>query len=189
VATAAEHQRMIESLGWDGLRELWENIQQDNTLGWDSGKAFEYLVLRAFQLDGAEVTWPYEVSLFGEEVIEQIDGAVHCVGLSCLVESKDLGAAVNFEPIAKLRSQLLRRPASTVGLLFSRTGFTNPAVQLAHFLAPQTILLWTGNEIEYVLEQEAICELLKFKYRWYVERGKPNQDVRLRDPHTRRETE
>jgi len=76
VATAAEHQRMIESLGWDGLRELWENIQQDNTLGWDSGKAFEYLVLRAFQLDGAEVTWPYEVSLFGEEVIEQIDGAV-----------------------------------------------------------------------------------------------------------------
>jgi hypothetical protein len=34
------------------------------------------MVLRAFELDGAEVKWPYRVKLFGEEV-EQIDGVIY----------------------------------------------------------------------------------------------------------------
>jgi len=46
---------MIKSLQWDGLRSLWDNIEARNPIGWDSGKAFEYLVIRAFELDGAEV--------------------------------------------------------------------------------------------------------------------------------------
>jgi hypothetical protein len=90
VATAEDYENMIEALQWEGLRALWEAIEQRSTTPqWEAGKAFEYLVLRAFQLDGAEIKWPYRVQLFGEEV-EQIDGAVHCAGLSCLVESKDL---------------------------------------------------------------------------------------------------
>lgn len=106
---------MIQSLQWDGLRTLWDNIENRSTPEWDAGRAFEYLVLRAFQLDGARVKWPYSVTLFDEEV-EQIDGAVHCLGLSCLVESKDFtDKTVDITPIAKLRNQLLRRPAGTVG--------------------------------------------------------------------------
>ena len=134
--------------------------------------------MRAFQLDGAEVRYPYSVKLFGEEV-EQIDGAIHCSGLSCLVESKDYAqASVDTTPIAKLRNQLLRRPASAIGAVFRRTGFTSPARQSAYFTLPQTILLWDGNEIEYALKQEAICKFLVLKYRICVEDGLPNYDIR-----------
>jgi hypothetical protein len=72
------------------------------------------------------VRYPYEVSLFGEKV-EEIDGAVHLPGLSCLVESKDWGKNVAIGPIVKMRSQLLRRPGGTIGLMFSMKTFTKPA--------------------------------------------------------------
>jgi hypothetical protein len=140
------------------------------------------LVLRAFELDGAEVKYSYSVKLFGEEV-EQVDGVVYCTGLSCLFESKDFADKTNVDivPIAKLRNQLLRRPTSTIGLVFSRTGFTDPARHLSYFSLPQTILLWSGEEIQYALEQESICELLVLKYRVCVEDGLPDYDVRERD--------
>jgi hypothetical protein len=68
LTAAAKYEAMIQSLQWQDLRSLWENIENRNTPGWDSGKAFEYSVLRAFQLDGAEVRCSYSVKLFGEEV-------------------------------------------------------------------------------------------------------------------------
>jgi hypothetical protein len=118
LATAAEYESMIKSLQWDALRSLWDNIEKRNTPDWESGKAFEYLIIRAFELDGAEVRYPYNVRLFEEE-IEQIDGAIHISEFSCLVESKDFAdKKVDIAPIAKLRNQLLRRPTATVGLVF-----------------------------------------------------------------------
>jgi hypothetical protein len=182
LTAATQYEAMIKSLQWNGLRDLWQEIEQRKTPGWDAGKAFEYLVLRAFELDDAEVRYSYSVKLFGEEV-EQIDGVVYYSGLSCLIESKDLADKTNVDiaPIAKLRNQLLRRPASTLGLVFSRTGFTDPARHLSYFSLPQTILLWSGEEIEYALEQEAICELLVLKYRVCIEDGLPDYDVRERD--------
>jgi Restriction endonuclease len=181
LTAAAKYEAIIQSLQWKDLRSLWENIGNRNTPGWDSGKAFEYLVLRAFQLDGAEVRYSYSVKLFGEEV-EQVDGVVYCSGLSCLVESKDFADQnVDITPIAKLRNQLLRRPANTLGIVFSRTGFTDPARYLSYFSSPQTILLWSGEEIQYALEQESICELLVLKYRVCVENGLPDYNVRERD--------
>ncbi len=170
-------ERMIRSLGWDGLRALWDNIENRSTPGWDAGQAFEYLVIRAFQLDCALVKWPYSVTLF-DEVVEQIDGVVYCSGLSCLVESKDFAdKTVDIAPIAKIRNQLLRRPAGTLGIVFSRTGFTNPAINLSYFSLPQAILLWNGPEIRYALEREKICELLTLKYRACVKDGLPNYNV------------
>jgi hypothetical protein len=182
LTAAAQYEAMIQSLRCYAAQLLWQAIEQRNTQGWDAGKAFEYLVLRAFELDGAEVRYSYSVKLFGEEV-EQVDGVVYCSGLACLLESKDFADKVNVDitPIAKLRNQLLRRPASTLGLVFSRTGFTDPARHLSYFSLPQTILLWSGEEIKYALEQEAICELLVLKYRVCVEDGLPDYDVRERD--------
>lgn len=182
MTAAVKYENIIKALPWDGLRFLWKNIEARNTPGWDAGKAFEYLVLRAFELDGAEVKWPYRVKLFGEEV-EQVDGVIYSAGLACLVESKDFADNVNVDiaPIAKLRNQLLRRPASTIGLVFSRTGFTDPARHLSYFSLPQTILLWNGEEIKYALEKEAICELLTLKYRVCVEDGLPDYDIRERE--------
>ncbi|CAN1212378.1 Restriction endonuclease type IV Mrr domain-containing protein [Tumidithrix helvetica PCC 7403] len=177
MATPAEYEIKIKSLQWDGLRSLWDNIEKRNTPEWEAGKAFEYLVIRAFQLDGAEVRYPYSVGLFDEE-IEQIDGAIHSSGLSCLIESKDFtDKKVDIAPIAKLRNQLLRRPAATVGLVFSRTGFTDPARNLSHFVSPQAILLWDGTDIKHALDKENICELLVLKYRVCVEDGLPDYNV------------
>jgi hypothetical protein len=160
MATPAQREAQIKRLRWPGWRRLWAGIPAGSTPGWDAGEAFEHLLLRAFELDKAKVRYPYEVALLDEKV-EEIDGAVHLPALSCLVESKDLGHNVDIAPSAKLRNQLLRRPGGTVGIVFSSRGFTPPAFLLAHFVLPQTILLWQGNEVELVLKEEGICDLLR----------------------------
>jgi hypothetical protein len=106
----------IGALDWPGLQTLWAEIAAGQTPAWEPGRALEYLVLRAFQLDGAAVTWPFEVDIAGE-IVEQSDGAVHYEGLSCIVECKDTAVPVYVEPIAKLRNQLLRRRAGVIGLV------------------------------------------------------------------------
>jgi hypothetical protein len=146
--------------------------------GWPGGSAFEHLVLRAFEIEGADVTWTYRVQLAGETV-EQIDGAVFYQHLACLVESKDCQDAVNVEPIAKVRSQLLRRPPGTLGLVFARSGFTESAKLLTRMLNPVNILLWEFEELEAGLRTGRMCSSLVSKYRYAVERGLPDYDVRM----------
>ncbi len=172
----ADYVGRVRRLDWRGLRELWSKIEAGSA-GWPAGKALEHLVLRAFELSGAAVRWPFDVPLAGETV-EQIDGALHLQSLSCLVECKDTASPTNVEPIAKLRNQLLRRHSSAIGLVFSRSGFTLPAQTLAQFVAPQTVLLWNGGEIAYLLEQEDFASALLQKYRYCVETGFPDYDTR-----------
>ena len=157
--TELEYQARVKNFTWTDLKTLWDAIENGDTPGWDDGKALEYLILKSFSLSGAEVRWPYSVKLLGAE-IEQIDGFVHFKGVSCLIECKDYSTRsdgtirkknVNFEPIAKLRNQLMRRPSATIGSIFSSGGFTDPAQTLINFTFPQTILTWTGAEIEYCL--------------------------------------
>ncbi len=165
-----EYVSKIKSLDWSGLRNLWDGICQGSTPGWAPGKAMEHLMLRAFELDGADVAWPFEVKV-GKETVEQIDGVVYAGDLICVLECKDSEEPVNVGPIAKLRNQLLRRLSGVLGLLASRGGFTSPARTLAQFLAPQAILLWEGGEIGVVLEKKSFKEALRKKYRYYVEYG------------------
>jgi hypothetical protein len=176
MADAAVYEAQIQQLDWDGLRSLWANIGLRDTPDWDPGRALEYLILRAFQLDGARVRWPYSI-LLENEMVEQIDGAVHCGRLSCLVETKDTSLPISVEPIAKMRNQLLRRPSGAIGLIFSRAGFTQPAILIARYISTQTILLWHGGEIEHVLTKERIVEFLEYKYRECVETGVPDTDI------------
>lgn len=165
--TANGYEKRISAFQWDDLLKFWESIEAGETPGWEPGKAFEYLVLRAFQLDGAEVRFPYRVKLYETEV-EQIDGAVHYAGLSCLVERS---ADVDLAPIAKLRNQLMRRPGGTIGLIFSSKDFTAPAIILAQFSHPQSILLWKKADVEYGVQNKAMSRLLLSKYRHCVEYG------------------
>ena len=127
-------------------------------------------MLRAFELDGAHVRWPFTVDM-EEETVEQIDGAVYVENLACLVEVKDSAAAVDIGVLAKLRSQLARRPAAAVGLVVSRSGFTGPAATLAGFFAPQTVLLMRGVELAHALQNERVAAALTEKYRERVEKG------------------
>jgi len=182
MSAGAAYQERISQFAWRELRELWKEIKSGTTPDWPNGKALEYLVLRAFELDGAVVCWPYEVRLWDEsEVVEQIDGAVHAGGLHCLIESKDWGKNVNLEPVAKLRDKLLRRPAGTIGIVFSRGDFTNAAVKLAQFAVHEGILLWNGRELGYALQNENVLDALEMKYRVCVEQANPYFNVAVEE--------
>ncbi len=178
--TNDEYIARVTQMGWPELRTLWNQIKNRDTPDWDAGKAFEYLVLRAFALDGASVQWPYNVTLYGRgEVIEQIDGSVRVAGLYSLIESKDEKGNIAITPIAKLRNQLLRRPSGTFGMVFSSQGYTDAALQLAQFALPQAILLWTRTQIDFALQHENICKLCEQKYRACVDHGMVDFDVSL----------
>ncbi|NER21416.1 MAG: restriction endonuclease [Symploca sp. SIO1C2] len=176
----SDYEKKISDYDWHDLSQLWKSIESGNTPGWESGKAFEYFILRAFQLEGAEVTWPYSVRVNGEE-LEQIDGVVYSDGIACLIECKDTAKSVNIEPIAKLRNQLQRRPATAIGSVFSRSGFTEPAFTLAQFITPQTVLLWSGEEIYYALENKCFRQGLFKKYRFCIERGITYYNIKVED--------
>lgn len=166
----------------DALLQLWQQIRQNDQAGFPPGKAFEYLILRAFELEEAEIIWPYDVTLLNRGTIEQIDGVVYAEGLCCLIEAKDYrNEAVNIEPIAKLRNQLLRRPSAAVGVVFSKSGFTEPAQILSTYIAPQTILLWRGEEISLALAKHRMCRGLLKKYRHAIEYGLPDYSLREED--------
>lgn len=173
---STNYQTRIESYGWDELQKFWQAIKTKDTPDWPTGKAFEYLILRAFQLEGADVTYPYQVQV-EQETVEQIDGAIYCDGLACLIEAKDQISKVNVEPIAKMRNQLLRRHASTIGVVFSRSGFTPAASILAQYLGPQMIMLWSGDEIGYALERRLMRRALVKKYRICIEKGIPDHNI------------
>lgn len=182
--TSAELEAKIKQIAdWDGLRGLWEEIKSGEAPGWRPGDALQYLVIRSFELDPDEpaaVRYPYEVPLFGEKKAEEIDGSIHLAGLSCLIESKDWGRNVTIEPIVKMRSQLLRRPAGTIGLVFSKMTFTRPAIYLAHFTMPQAVLLWSGRDLEFSMREGRICRYLRLKLRACCEFGVPDYDLRVR---------
>ena len=140
--TAEEYEAKVRTHGWDELGKLREAIKRRDTPGWDAGKALEYAIIRAFELDGATVRWPYPVSLFGEEV-EQIDGSVGYAGLYCLVESKDEEDDIAIAPLSTRRSLRLdfklqpgqerRRPTQNAKIPRQRLTAANAgAVQIAN---------------------------------------------------------
>lgn len=180
--TTEEYRIQIQGLSDDELITLWENIIEEDgvTPGWESGKAFEFLILRAFEKEGAIIRWPFSVSLF-EENVEQIDGVIHFddINLSILTEFKDYSKNLNIEPIAKLRNQLLRRPSNAVGSVFSTLGFTAPALVLSQFSAPQTILLWERDHIDHCLRTSSFKDGFLKKYRHAIEEGFPNFDITI----------
>ncbi|HEV7589801.1 MAG TPA: restriction endonuclease [Longimicrobium sp.] len=169
---ATDYAARIRALDWEGLRDLWDRSARGTAAGWPPGKAFEYLILRAFELDGAVVRFPFEVTL-GDAVIEQIDGVVYSGHLSCLIEAKDTADPVDVGALAKIRTQLARRPGGTLGAVFSRSGFTDPAVALAGYFAPHAVLLWSGEEVTECLQERNISSVLLAKFRECVEHGGP----------------
>jgi hypothetical protein len=176
--TNDEYESAIRAMRWPGLMKLWEQIKAGDVAWWEPGKAFEYLVVRIFELNKAVVNYPYSVSLFDTAEVEQIDGSVQIGSLYGLIESKDEKGNIAVGPIAKMRNQLLRRPAGTIGLLFSSHAFTPPAILLAHFALPQAILLWSGDEVETAIKQKRICDFVLEKYRYCVEKGMLDYSIR-----------
>ena len=148
------------------LLELWRSHHNGSPLKsiWEPGKLMEYTVLRAFQLEGAVVRWPYRVKL-DDEVVEQIDGAISLGSHHIIIECKDWDKGISIEPFAKMRNQLMQRPAGVIGCIFSRSGYTDPAIGLSRFCSPQTILLWQNDELECCIEHKMMTYGLEVKLR------------------------
>lgn len=67
MATGREYEQKIKAFPThEALLQLWEGIKTGSTPGWDAGKAFEYLIVRAFEIEGAEVRYPYLVQVESE---------------------------------------------------------------------------------------------------------------------------
>ena len=175
---AVDHKKKIKQKNSKDLVDMLDDLKAGNKLpAWPPGKAFEHIVLRAFDIEGATVIWPYSVYLEGKE-IEQIDGAVYHGNISCLIEAKDRDQTEGIEPIAKLRNQLLRRPSGTIGLVFITSQFSVPAKMLTRMMNPLSILLWDYDELRNAVSNKSICAALSTKYMYAVELGMPDYDTR-----------
>ncbi|BAU16131.1 hypothetical protein LEP3755_66980 (plasmid) [Leptolyngbya sp. NIES-3755] len=109
MTTSAEYQRRIEIYDRAQLLDLWTQIQACNTPNWEPGKALEYLIIRAFELEGADVTYPYSIPI-ARTIIEQIDGAVYSDGLFCLVECKDQANNIASNPLPNFATNCYADP-------------------------------------------------------------------------------
>lgn len=165
------------------LRELWNSRKDDegNDL-WPKGKLMEYLIVRAFEMESSavkpvNVTYPFSVR--GEEInneeMEQIDGAIHVMGLHALIECKDYkDAKIDIEPLVKLRFRLQVRHSSAFGIFFSCTEMTEPAEYWIGYMAPQLIIFWDKEDLEYCLEKKCFVECLEAKYRMAIDKRNYN---------------
>lgn len=179
MTTNTDYETKIASHQHDELLTLWEKVKAGatQTEGWDAGRAFEYLVVRAFEVEGAQVRYPYSIRENGLE-IEQIDGVVYVESLACLLECKDRGKNVNYDAIAKLSEQLERRPVSVVGAVLSTSDFTDAALKnLRTRTSLRPIFLWYADEIEVALRRQWMRRGLLAKYRYYVETTEPHYNL------------
>lgn len=178
---------------YDDLRALWPN--RDNPDFWKSGKALEYIIIRAFELEIQKapftsfnsVSYPFNVpypfqygNTDSKKTMEQIDGAIHIDGMHALIECKDYSdSKIDVGPLSKLRNQLSRRHGVVFGLFFSTSGYTEPAqIQVAN-MAPQIILLWDKEDIEFCLSEGCFIKCLKEKYRQAIENCEYYYDYKL----------
>lgn len=173
------------------LKAMWERIaaafdREESTIrGWESGKAFEYFILCGFELDGARVKYPFEVKATDVSLaevkgsIEQIDGCIYSEHSVSLVESKSgTSRSEGVESLAKMRNQLLRRPAGIIGSIFALNGFSPGARLLCRFMQPQTIRLWGRRDIEWaVSSSNGFTTGLRLKLDYAMSHGIPEQNL------------
>jgi hypothetical protein len=109
--------------------------------------------------------------------MEEIDGVAYNEHYSVLIESKDYSDKnkkkknISIEPIAKLRNQLLRRPYTSIGCVFSAGGYSEPVDTLISYLGNETILLWHGEEIELCITKKKVKEFFVKKLQYRIEYG------------------
>jgi hypothetical protein len=88
---------------------------------------------------------------------------------------------VDIEVIAKLRNQLLRRPDTTLGCVFTAEHFTPPALTLADFSVPHRILLWSRADIHGCLQRKDFASRLLDKYRHLCKYGMTDHSPNYKD--------
>lgn len=173
--TSDDYRTLAQGWNSNNLLTIWSQIKSGASIrGWPSGKAFEYMVIRAFEIGGLRVTYPYEVTYpqkFG--ILEQIDGVVYLGERPFLVESKDLSEAAAIEAFAKLRFRLEGRPPGIMGILFSVRDFTLAVEVFAQFASPLNVLLWNRADLDIALNTNMMKSALEQKLQFALEYGLP----------------
>jgi hypothetical protein len=173
IRSAAELEREARSWSRGDLVRIWERIKAGQPIvGWPAGKAFEYLVVRAFDLEGARVIWPFQVTYpqkFG--TMEQVDGVAYLGDRAFLLESKSLSEPAAMEEVARLRMRLESRPPGTMGVLFSAQDFTLPTEVFTQFATPLNVLLWGSGDLDVALGTGSMVRGLGAKLAHATESG------------------
>lgn len=186
--TDEEYKKEFVNYGKESLSKFWGTLCDNKPLpnNFSKGKAFEYLIVRSFEIEmeeryqnserGSYVSYPYNVEYpfvdqQTENILEQIDGAINVDGYYCLIECKNYeNNSIQLEPLAKMRNQLSRRHSNVFGMFFSMTELTTPAKIQVQFMAPQLILLWSKEDIDYCVTNSCFIDCMKWKYRNAVEK-------------------
>ena len=168
----------IRSYDRNKLKKFWLQIKDGSTPGWSTGKALEYMLIRAFDLEGAEVVYPYNNNILHSQ--EQFDGYVFVkdLGAGFLIECKEWKEKVSFDELAKLHGRLTYRMPSTYGVFLSKSGFTPSAVELMYMMHPHNVLLWSYDEIDECFKNFKFMKALKYKYQYAMVTANPNIAVR-----------
>ena len=150
----------IRNYNWPKLLKFWSQIKIGNTPGWQKGKALEYMFVRAFDLGGAHVAYPY-INEVNNRAKEQFDGYVFIpeLGAGFLIECKDWNENASFDELAKLHGRL---------------NYRMPASELIYMMHPQNILLWSFAEIEECFKHHKFVAALMFKYQYAKMTANPN---------------
>jgi hypothetical protein len=163
----------LQALDDEELLALWRSVRVGDIdpADWLAGSPLACVLLEALARSGAEVVWPYRAPRSGDSS-DRIDGLVYCSGLPpCLIHAPETRGNVGEEALLRLRKQIALRPAGTMGVCFSRSGFTAQATALAQALLPEgaLVLLWSGDEVDPAVEQGRMQDRLREKYRFAVE--------------------
>lgn len=163
---------VVQGYDWIMLKKFWQKIK-NGTTGWSEGKALEYMLVRAFDLEGAEVVYPYNNVVFNAQ--EQLDGFIFIkeIGVGFIIECKDWKNNVAFDELAKLHGRLTYRMASTYGLFLSRSGYSPSAIEMMYMLHPHRILLWSFDEIDECFKKHKFIKALKYKYQYAMVTADP----------------
>lgn len=173
--SAAEMEREAKTWSRDDLLRIWARIKARQPIpGWPQGKPFEYLVVRAFDLEGLRIRWPYAVTYRQKlGIVEQNDGFIYLGDRPFLVESKDLSDPLEVESVAKLRFRLESRPPGTMGVLFNSSRFSLATEVFAQFAVPLNVVLWRGQDFDYALPIAQMAAGLQAKLDAATERRTP----------------
>lgn len=158
--------KRIQTYDWAKLERLWVKIKAGVKTRWPDGKALEYMFVRAFDLEGAEVVYPYNNLALRAQ--EQLDGYVFVkdLGVGFIIECKDWSVNVSFDELAKLHGRLLYRMSSTYGIFLSKTGYTSSAMELTYMVNPHNILLWSSDDIDECFKNHKFLKALQYKYQY-----------------------
>lgn len=161
-------------------QENGDVIEGKPTPQWNSGQAFEFFILRCFELDGAEVRYPYGEIAGLDGITQQTDGVIYSSRVPCLVESKDWVGNIGMKVFAKLKRRLIDRNSQMIGCIFSsRSSFKQNVFPLSFYAQESNlILLWNTNEIDYLISNgKSFLHAIDLKYRKALEQLVPYYDV------------